>query len=221
MVITRSTIHQCPQLYLAGQPLECVQSYKYLGVIITSNLSWSEHIQSICNKSRKLVGLLYRQFYQNADSDILRQFYLSCIRPHLEYACTVWDPYLAKEKALLEAVQKFACKVCCKNWNMDYESMLAHLNIPSLQQRRLQLKANMMHQFVHGISYIPEDILLLHPPSNYDTRNISYFSVPYARTNAYYYSFFPHMLRFWNSLPPTLAHAPSTSVFKRLIEFYV
>ena len=167
MVITRSRSHQCPQLFLAGQALECVQSYKYLGVIITSNLSWSEHIQSICNKSRKLVGLLYRQFYQNADSDTLRQFYLSCIRPHLEYACTVWDPYLAKEKALLEAVQKFACKVCCKNWNMDYESMLAYLNIPSLQQRRLQLKANMMHQFVCGVSYIPEDILLLHPPSNH------------------------------------------------------
>ena len=67
---------------------------------------------------------------------------------------------------------------------MDYESMLVYLNIPSLQQRRLQLKANMMHQFVCGVSYIPEDILLLHPPSNYDTRNCSYFSVPYARTNA-------------------------------------
>ena len=42
----------------------------------------------------------------------------------------------------------------------------------------------MMHQFVHGVSYIPEDIVLLHRPSNYDTRNISYFSFPYARTNA-------------------------------------
>jgi len=51
----------------------------------------------------------------------------------------------------------------------------------------------MMYQFVHSESYIPEDILLLHPPSNYDTRNCSYFSVPYARTNAYYYSFFPHV----------------------------
>ena len=78
-----------------------------------------------------------------------------------------------------------------------------------------------MYQFVHGESYIPEDILLLHPPSNYDTRNCSYFSVPYARTNAYYYSFFPHMLRFWNSLPPTVAQALSSSAFKRLIEFYV
>ena len=107
---------------------------------------------------------------------------------------------------------------CLQNWR--HESMLVHLNIPSLQQRRLQLKANMMYQFVHGVSYIPEDILFLHPPSNYDIRNCYYFSVPYARTNAYYYSFF-HTLHFWNSLPPTVAHAPSTSVFKRLIEFYV
>ena len=122
------------------------------------------------------MGLLYRQFYLNPDSDTLRQFYLSCIRPHLEYVCTVCDLTWQKRKPFwIEALQKLACKVCCKNWNMDYESMLAHLNIPSLQQRRLQLKANMMHQFVHGVSYIPEDILLLHPPSNYDTRNIYFF----------------------------------------------
>jgi len=29
------------------------------------------------------------------------------------------------------------------------------------------------------------------------------------------------MLRFWNSLPPAVAQAPSSSAFKRLIEFYV
>jgi len=48
---------------------------------------------------------------------------------------------------------------------------------------RMQLKASMMYRFVHSDSYIPEDVLLLHPPSNYDTRNHSYFSVPCARTN--------------------------------------
>ena len=137
MLITRSKTHECPQLYLAGQLLEQVQSYKYLGVTITSSLSWSDHIQSICLKSRRLVGLLYRQFYNYADSNTLRQFYLSCIRPHLEYACTVWDPHLTKDITLLENVQKFASKICCKSWVMDYESMLSYLDIPSLQQRRL------------------------------------------------------------------------------------
>ena len=99
------------------------------------------------------MGLLYRQFYNYADSNTLCQFYLSCIRPHLEYACTVWDPHLTKD-ILLENVQKFACKICCKSWLMDYESMLTYLDIPSLQQRRLQLKANRMYQFVHGGSFI-------------------------------------------------------------------
>jgi len=91
----------------------CVQSYKYLGVVITSDLSWSEHVQSICNKCRKLVDLLYRQFYLNAYSDTLCQFYLLCIRPHLEYACTVWDPYPAKEKTLLEALQSMLYELEC------------------------------------------------------------------------------------------------------------
>ena len=68
--------------------------------------------------------------YCTANSMIMRtqtpsQFYLSCIRPHLEYACTVWDPHLAKEITLQENVQKFACKICCKSWLMDYDSMLA------------------------------------------------------------------------------------------------
>ena len=95
--------------------------------------------------------------------------------------------------------------------------MLVHLNIPSLQQRRLQLKANIMYQFVHGVSYIPENILLLHPPSNYDTLLISVF----PKLEQMLIIVPSHMLRFWNSFPPTVAHAPSSSVFKRLIEFCV
>ena len=169
MLVSWSRIHQYPQLYLADQPLECVQSCKYLGVTITSTLSWSDHIQSVRNKSRRLLGLLYCQFYPNADTVTLHQFYLSCIRPHLEYTFADWDPYLTKERSLLEEVQKFACKVCCKNWHMDYESMLTYLNIPSLQQRRLQLKANMMlslcmelatSQMVHFVLVPPQDMTL-------------------------------------------------------------
>ena len=74
--------------------------------------------------------------------------------------------------------------------NYCFSQMLVYLDIPSLQQRRLQLKADLMYQFVHKDSFIPEGLLLSHPPSNYNMRTISYFTVPYARTNAYYNSFF-------------------------------
>ena len=62
------------------------------------------------------------------------------LNTHVQYG----TPTSLKDITLLENVQKFASKICCKSWVMDYESMLSYLGIPSLQQRRLQLKANMM-----------------------------------------------------------------------------
>ena len=45
-------------ILLGNEALEIVQRYKYLGVMITSNLSWSEHIHTKCVKAKKLIGLL-------------------------------------------------------------------------------------------------------------------------------------------------------------------
>ena len=66
-----------PQLILNGVVLDRVQSYKYLGVTLTSNMSWSPHINICCNKTRKLIGLLCRRFYQHASSSTLLKLYCS------------------------------------------------------------------------------------------------------------------------------------------------
>ena len=81
-------------LYLCGSELEEVEIFKYLDVLISKNLSWSEHISEICTKAQQILGLLYRQLYNNGDPATLRQLYISLVRPHLEYASQVWDPYL-------------------------------------------------------------------------------------------------------------------------------
>ena len=90
-------------LTLNNSNLEQVESYKYLGLLLTSDLSWSPHISSICLKARKILNLLYRRFYSNVSQDVLKQLYLSLVRPHLEYSCHVWSA--------LENVQKFACRI--------------------------------------------------------------------------------------------------------------
>ena len=61
--------------------------------------------------------------------------HLPCIRAHLEYAYQLWDPYTDKGTQALESVQKFACEVRLKRWDMDYESMLQQLELTSLSQR--------------------------------------------------------------------------------------
>ena len=103
-----------PTINLNGIPLNRVTEFKYLGVLITADLSWTTHINMICTKARRLIGMLYRQFCQDADISTLKQLYVSNIRPHLEYACQVWDPYLKRDIDLMESVQKFALRVCSK-----------------------------------------------------------------------------------------------------------
>ena len=128
------------------------------------------------------------------------QLYLSLIRPHLEYACPVWDPHTMKDKVLLEDVQKFALRMATKQWDSGYQELLDIMNVPSLADRRLQLKLALLYKIVHGMCYFPPDILC--PRTNYSVRTNHSLVIdqPYARTNAYFYSFVPHTISTWNSL---------------------
>ena len=45
---------------LHGHILEHVKSVKYLGVTISSDLTWSEHITNICGKANKTLGFIRR-----------------------------------------------------------------------------------------------------------------------------------------------------------------
>ena len=90
-----------PTLYVEGIPLTYVN---FVGIFITSNLSWSKHISNLLKASR-LIGMLYRKFYKNAETSTLLQLYVSFIWPNLEYSA-VWDPYLVKDVEILEKTQE-------------------------------------------------------------------------------------------------------------------
>ena len=49
--------------------MDVVRSYKYLGVVVSSDLSWSSHIQLVCMKAKKILGLIYRNFAKYTSKD--------------------------------------------------------------------------------------------------------------------------------------------------------
>ena len=113
MKVTRKRTGVCPPtLQLCGQPLQEVDSYKYLEVLLSSDRSWTQHIESLSSKARKLTGLIYHRFYQQSSPENLFQMYVSLVRSHLEYASEVWSTYKTGEIQSLENVQKFALRMC-------------------------------------------------------------------------------------------------------------
>ena len=58
----RSRSIEPPTFTVNGFSLERVETFKYLGIQFSSDLSWHSHTKALCKKSRKLVGLLHRNF---------------------------------------------------------------------------------------------------------------------------------------------------------------
>jgi hypothetical protein len=65
---------------------------KYLGCQITSDLRWSDHVNNICGKANRTLGFLRRNLNVGSTS-VKENAYKTLVRPTLEYASTVWDPY--------------------------------------------------------------------------------------------------------------------------------
>ena len=61
--------------------LHMAKEFKFLGVTFSSDASWTPHINTICLKTRKLVGMLFRKFYCHTDSHSLLKLYLSTVAP--------------------------------------------------------------------------------------------------------------------------------------------
>ena len=93
MLVSRKRNANCSPITLNNHKLEQVQCYKYLGLLLSTDLRWSHHIEITCTKARKLVGLLYRQFSNNTNTQVMVKLYLSLVRPHLEYGAQVWHPH--------------------------------------------------------------------------------------------------------------------------------
>jgi len=53
---------QCPHILLAGIELKQVSHFKYLGVCISADLTWSKHIMSVTCKARQLLGYILEPF---------------------------------------------------------------------------------------------------------------------------------------------------------------
>ena len=221
MVISRKRNPSSPQtLTLGGSDLERVECFKYLGLLLSANLSFSEHIQSMCMKARKILGLLYRRFYSNSDGSTLLQLYLSLVRPHLEYASPVWNPHMHKDIKLLENVEKFAIRMITKRWDCGYQELLDMVALPSLETRRLQSSLCMLYKIVHNLCYFPSHIIT--PRSNVSQRTDRRLLLhqPFARTNTFMYSFVPRSVRVWNSLPEQIVTAPMRP-FKNSVTQYL
>ena len=115
------------QTILHGQILETVTCTKYLGVDISSDLSWRSHIDRITG------------------------------RPQLEYAAAIRNPHTKDKSNQVEKVQRRAARwVSCNFVRLaSVSDMIETLGWRSLQQRRADARLCLFYKIIHGLIALP------------------------------------------------------------------
>ena len=126
------------QLTVNNYPVEHVNSAKLLGVMLSSDLKWNEHVAYIVKKSSRRLHMLRLLKRANADKKTLITVYRTCIRPILEYCNQIWHfnipEYLSND---IERIQRRALKII--HPSLSYNEALVVCNMSSLHLRREQL----------------------------------------------------------------------------------
>ena len=194
-VITFSRKHHTPtfRLSLNGSSIYIVISLKFLGVTLSNNLSWSEHVNNICLRSKRQLGLIHRHFHV-APRVAQERLYVSTVLPYLDYCTSVWDPHHQKNRAKLNSVQAFASKVVLQNWSLFRDDRLSTLDWVSLRKRCQIQKLVMCLKIVRNSSILPSSYFSFLPSVSRPLRH-SHSMCLYApvKTDYYKHSFSFHL----------------------------
>ena len=213
--LTRSRSPKIYQYKLHGHILESEMNSKYLGVIINSKLSWNNHIDNICTKANSSLAFLRRNL-QISQQHIKEKAYNTLVRPQLEYAASVWDPYTKQKQQQIEMVQRRAARFVVRNYEREASvtAMLQSLGWRSLQQRRADIRLIMLYKCIHGIVAVDlsSDLKKL-PRTSRHSHSMS-FQIPSETKQYIQMSFLPRTIVQWNKLPASIALASSLETFK-------
>ncbi len=77
-------------LMISGTPVESVSSFKYLGVNISEDLTWTAHIQTQVKKARQRLYHLRQLRKFRVSPAILKTFYSGAIESVLTQCISVW-----------------------------------------------------------------------------------------------------------------------------------
>lgn len=95
------------QLSVNCKYFERVKSFKYLGVIVNENKTWSEHIENIRSKVTQRLGILKR-IKHLLPMDIRIIYVNTMVLPIMEYACLVWGD--KNNKVVMDSLQTLQIK---------------------------------------------------------------------------------------------------------------
>ena len=202
--------------------LESIEVEKDLGVVTSSDLTWTQQIKSCISKANSMIAWVTRNLITR-DLHVMRNVYKSIIRPHLEYCAQLWSPPASHGNwstiIELENVQRRFTRLIDGIGTLSYSERLEALQITTLAERRIRGDLIEVFKIVNGLVEYGKDIFnisrsgdkIISVGSNNVDKNIRKISNSFISERA---------ISFWNKLPTFVRNSGSVTDFKINLEAF-
>ena len=197
------------------EEIETVQQYTHLGVIFTANMTWTAHIDHLCAKVNKRLGLLKRiKHLLPHYARVL--YYNSLVQPLFDYGDLVWgDKNNCTLMQNLQILQTKAAKVILDRPPFSYATeALKTLGWRDLSQRRHYRRCLYIFKCVNGMTFSDLDLTRVSEIHEHNTRSKNSLRLPRVKRNWGKQRLAYHGCKDWNSLSETVRNSGSLSQFK-------
>ena len=208
---------------LNGVELESVPYTKFLGVYIDYELNWGTHIQTVCRKISKVIGVMFK-IKDKVDRAIMVMLYNTLILPYLSYCCEIWGNTYASRLHNLNLLQKRVIRVIDKADYLEHTSslfrkykMLKLIDIIMLNTCILMYKANKGSLPKH----IQSSFVKNKEVHEHNTRRKNDFYYRQTSTKMRKMSVNQKGIELWNGLPNSTKNCVTMFKFKAYLKFYM
>lgn len=190
-----------------------VSKTKYLGIIIDQFLKWTDHIEYLTKRIRKLVYKFYslRDFL---NTKLLVMIYKALVESLLRYGLIVWGGAYKSSKIMLNVVQKYILKIMYKKKRNYPSHLLFDENITNIDCLYIELVCLYCYRTEHFKSYaghsystrsnVNKNLLI---PKNYKNINLKF--IDYLAP------------KYYNMLPLNIRNLENLRLFKKESRLYI
>ena len=200
--------------------LEAVRYEKDLGVIVDEELKFHQQTATATKKANQVLGII-KKSYQTRDAETISTLYKAMVRPHLEYANSIWGPFYKGDMKKAESVLHRATKLIPELKDKPYENRLKALHLPSLAYRRKRGDMIQMYKIMNNLIRVDAENLFTQTNAVFTRGHNQRVFKTHAKKNARQFCFSQRIVNDWNGLSQHVVSAASINEFKnRLDKFW-
>jgi hypothetical protein len=204
----------CRQYDINDASTPSVSCMKDLGILVSSNMKFSDHCTDVAQKAFRASNLFFLGF-KSRNKNFVRKYFTTYVRPLVENSTSVWNPYLQQDIDIVEKVQRKFTKRIPGLRHKSYGERLNDLSLDTLELRRLHKDVVLCYKIIHGLVDLdPQDFFTFSRRDGGRGHNQKLF-VPQTRLDCRKRFFSSRVVNIWNSLPQDVISSPTLSLFKR------